>query len=196
LNTYGAPFPSQEVMERYVAICQGMEQTSAHILTMQEVWSYRLLSTLKTTLTSYPYVAYAPGILEPKAGLVTFSRSPLAAGSVRYIDIPPVAEPRKRKWINRVKRSLKKKGVPLATLADMPLTVCNVHLIANGDGDWSEQGRYYCAHTHDITLLATTITHLQEKGNSIVISGDFNVPKWSGPYHVFLALQCDGPLRT
>jgi endonuclease/exonuclease/phosphatase family metal-dependent hydrolase len=185
-NLHGTPLPSSHTMERYHAICQRLEQSSADILTLQEVWSYQLLHTLRTQLPSYPSMAYAHGMLGPQAGLVTASRSSLQ--SVRYIDIPPVAEPRKKKWVNRLKRFAKKKGALLSVVADTSLTICNTYLVANGDGDWSECGRYYRAHEHDLRALVDLITQIscEPQASSLLVSGDFNIPKGSNLYTKFV----------
>ena len=98
LNTHGTPLPSSRERERFVVLGQQFEHHALDVINLQEVWSYRLLQTLKKTLHSYPYVAYTQGVFGPKAGLVTFSRSPLTA--LHFTDFPPLAEPKKKKLRN------------------------------------------------------------------------------------------------
>ncbi|WP_151757634.1 endonuclease/exonuclease/phosphatase family protein [Dictyobacter vulcani] len=122
-------------------------------------------------------------------GLVTFSRSPLT--TVEFINFPPAAEPRKKKWINRLKRSMKKKGMLVSTHTEKLLTICNVHLVANGDADWSARSRYYSAHEHDIAALVDQLNVFTQKrsGQLLIVSGDFNIPKWSDLYQKFIAMS-------
>lgn len=189
LNTHGILFPSPQVTERYVAICQHFEHVPLNLINFQEVWSYHQLTVLQRALPSYPYCVYQRGILGPEAGLVTLSRFPL--GHPQFLNIPSVAEPRKKKWINRLKRAVKKKGALVCCLAEWPLIICNTHLVANGDGDWSQSSRYYSAHMHDVTALATLITDLSHRSNEtdILVSGDFNFPKCSDLYQKFVKLS-------
>lgn len=188
-NSHGVVFPSSFVREKHSLIGQRLEQLSPDMINLQEVWSYDSLRTFKKSLCSYPYAAYKHGIFGPKAGLVTFSRSPLT--TVEFINFPPVAEPRKKKWINRLKRSMKKKGVLVSTHTENLLTICNVHLVANGDADWSASSRYYSAHEHDIAALVDQLNVLTQKrsGQLIIISGDFNIPKCSDLYQKFIAMS-------
>lgn len=189
MNTHGRPFPPPSVIERYIVLGMSCAQVSASILCLQEVWSYVLLSVLKRRLPSYPYCAYRHGLLGPQAGLVIFSRFPLICP--HFVDIPPVAEPRKKRWINRVKRATKRKGVLQCTCVLSPphhqqlLHLWNVYLVANGDGDWSETGRYYQAHLHDLTVIAEQCAQEASTGARVIV-GDFNIPKESGLYRTFV----------
>jgi endonuclease/exonuclease/phosphatase family metal-dependent hydrolase len=187
LNTHGTPLPSSRERERFVVLGQHFEHYHFDIINLQEVWSYRLLQTLKKTLHSYPYVAYTHGIFGPKAGLVTFSRYPLIA--IHFTDFPPLAEPKKKKLKNRLKRAMKRKGVLVARIMEKGVIVCNCHLVANGDGNWSQGSRYYAAHVHDLTALASLVTDLHNHEQNVVISGDFNIPKCSNLYQTFLDLS-------
>ncbi|GCE22242.1 endonuclease/exonuclease/phosphatase family protein [Dictyobacter kobayashii] len=188
-NTHGVVFPSLLVREKHSLIGQSLEQLSPDMINLQEVWSYDSLRVFKKSLCSYPYAAYKHGIFGPKAGLVTFSRFPLTA--VEFVNFPPVAEPRKKKWINQLKRSLKKKGVLVSTYTENLLTICNVHLVANGDADWSASSRYYSAHEHDIAALTDLLNLFTQKesGQLIIVSGDFNIPKCSDLYQKFIAIS-------
>jgi Metal-dependent hydrolase len=188
MNTHGRPFPPLSVIKRFIALSTHCEQVEASILCLQEVWSYRLLSVLQRHLPSYPYCAYKHGWLGPQAGLVVFSRFPLKRP--HFVDIPPVAEPRKKRWINRLKRATKRKGVlqcscELSTLPKRVLDIWNIYLVANGDGDWSGTGRYYQAHLHDLTAVAEILAQGMYQGVR-VLAGDFNVPKTSQLYHAFV----------
>jgi endonuclease/exonuclease/phosphatase (EEP) superfamily protein YafD len=105
-----------------------------------------------------------------------------------------------KKWVNRVKRSLKQKGV-LVTHISPFLTLCNAHLVANGDGDWSEGNRYTLAHEHDLSQLAYIISNLADQQQEILLTGDFNIPKCSFFYRRFVNManvqdifgNCDTP---
>jgi Endonuclease/Exonuclease/phosphatase family. len=188
MNTHGRPFPPPSVIERSIALSTHYEQVEASILCLQEVWSYRLLAVLQRHLPSYPYCAYKHGWLGPQAGLVVFSRFPLKRP--HFVDIPPVAEPRKKRWINRLKRATKRKGVlqctcMLSMLHQQSLHLWNVYLVANGDGDWSEAGRYYQAHLHDIIAVAEQSAQKTCPGARVIV-GDFNIPKESSLYRTFV----------
>jgi hypothetical protein len=180
------PFSSPSLTKKkQQALGEAFERLCLHVIHFQEVWSYGFLRALQKNLPSYRYVG-VPGLFGPQAGLVTFSRFPLA--SVRFVDFPPVGEPSKKKLHNRLKRALKRKGVLVAHLAKHNLVLCNCHLVANGDGDWSQTSRYYHAHEYDITALSTLIHDLIQQ-NTLLICGDFNIPKWCELYHRFVDLS-------
>jgi sphingomyelin phosphodiesterase 2 len=189
-NTHGSlPFSSRHPVKQYQAIGEAFEHLPLDVIHLQEVWSYDLLSILRKKLSSYPYVAYTHGMFGPQAGLATFSRTPLTIA--RFTNFPPVGEPRKRKLWNRLKRAMKKKGMLVCQVVGQNLLFCNAHLVANGDGDWSPTNRYYCAHEHDIEQLVSLIGDLtcREGANTLVISGDFNIPKCSDLYQKFVDLS-------
>jgi sphingomyelin phosphodiesterase 2 len=181
-NTGGTPWASSYSVKRYQAFCHEFECLPLDVIQLQEVWSYHLLHHLKRSLPSY-FWAYERGLMGPRAGLVTLSRTPLS--KTRCILFSPVGEPRKKKWINRLKRSVKSKGVLLTQLTPS-LTLCNAYLVANGDGDWSLQNRYAQAHTHDLNQLNRVMGELVKQQQDILLTGDFNVPKWSHFYRDFL----------
>jgi endonuclease/exonuclease/phosphatase family metal-dependent hydrolase len=84
---------------------------------------------------------------------------------------------------------MKRKGTLVAHIVEKGVIICNCHLVANGDGDWSQSNRYYAAHMHDLAALATLVTDLHNNEQNVVISGDFNIPKCSNLYQVFLDLS-------
>lgn len=181
-NTHGVPLPSARDIERFRLLCHELDTLSLDVITLQEVWSSRLLRLLQHELPHYPYQAYRRGWLGPQAGLVILSRLPLQAAS--FVPFPPVAEPKKKRFVNRLKRALKRKGALVCTLRDHPMALCNVHLVANGDADWSEHSRYYAAHQYDLGQLVHLLSTLTTQ--TVLIAGDFNIPKDSNLSRQFL----------
>jgi endonuclease/exonuclease/phosphatase family metal-dependent hydrolase len=69
-------------------------------------------------------------------------------------------------------------GVLLVRVAGSPLTVGNVHLTANRDGDWSSSNRHHGFQRAQLDLLRAA-TH---GADSAVLTGDFNVTSGSPLY--------------
>src|SRR5712691_6627269 len=132
-NTLGVPFFSSHPTARFQALCQIFERLAPDLINLQEVHVYNLLAILKKQLPSYPFIAYERGLLGPRGGLVTLSRSPLARAQFHASpsELPPAK--------NRFLRTLAgiQKGTLITSLANWPLLVYNTHLLANTDGDWS-----------------------------------------------------------
>jgi endonuclease/exonuclease/phosphatase family metal-dependent hydrolase len=141
------------------------EEMSVSVLNLQEVHTYRLLGELKAGLKSFPYVAYKPGLFGPRAGLVTFSRVPLVE-------------------IKFYRLSLHK-GVLISRLRDEPITILNVHLIANKDGDWSSGNRHYLKEKAQLESLQNWTQGLAGDG-VVIASGDFNLARTCDLFEEFI----------
>jgi endonuclease/exonuclease/phosphatase (EEP) superfamily protein YafD len=75
------------------------------------------------------------------------------------------------------------KGSLLTRLADPDVWLVNTHLLANLDGDWSEQSRYYELHRHQLAALASTVESL---AGPLIVSGDFNIARESSLFEDFV----------
>jgi len=184
-NTCGVPSKSYDPLKRYPAICQAFEQLAPDLINLQEVWLYNLLGILKKGLPSYPYVAYRFGPFGPLAGLVTFSRVPLRHPS--FFTISSTAAPEERGFFKRIRQAFIQRGVLASQIPERSLIVCNTHLMANMDGKWSKENRYYPAHQDDMRQIAALVQQLTNQEQHLLISGDFNIPKHSDLYPLFVA---------
>jgi len=149
-----------------------MSELEPDIINLQQVHTYRALHQLTRRLPSSYYVTYKPSLLGPKAGLVILSQSkPLQSEFCQ---------------VNRASRLLgvNVKGVLLVEMAG--LSLCNVHLSANTEGNWSEESvRFYGMHKSQLTKLNNFITTFAKQ--PVIITGDFNVPADSELFESFIA---------
>src|SRR6266700_1107444 len=77
LNFAGLPRPPY-AHARAAAFCRLIAGTDTDVINLQEVHGYGLLRRLKKQLGSFPFISYKPGVVGPRAGLVTFSKLPVA----------------------------------------------------------------------------------------------------------------------
>lgn len=186
-NTWGIPLSSPFVKERYRALVQHIERSSLDLIHLQEVWLYSLLGILRRKVPSYPYIAYKRGLFGPQAGLVTLSRFPLE--DVQFIHFPPIGIPSRKRWWQRVRQSLDRKGVLLSFVPQWSITSCNCHLPANKADDWSSASRYYRVHEYALERLSSIINEQGQQKKDMLIMGDFNIPKRSELYQTFVHLS-------
>src|SRR5256885_644268 len=169
LNTLGIPFLSPNPLDRYIALCQAFDRLRVDIINLQEVHTYNLFHLLKKNLPSYPYVAYERALPGAKGGLVTLSRHPL-----EKVQFTPFTHPKQIKWSLLFTSGLVHKGALIAKIQGKPLLLCNTHLIANDEGDWSRENKLYQTHEKQLEELSNLITQVAQKENYVVVSGDFN----------------------
>ncbi|TCC09995.1 endonuclease/exonuclease/phosphatase family protein [Kribbella soli] len=175
LNTRGVPLFSSDLRSRYTAMAEAFEASDTDVVNLQEVLTYYHLRLLRSSMPSYR-ASFRPSAAGPAGGLVTFSRHPVA--TTTYSRIPASefsALPRK----TRLTASLK--GVLSTSLSG--LTILNVHLSANHDGDWSPANRYHGLHRTQLTTLAQYVGTVEEPA---VLTGDFNIARDSSLYRDFL----------
>jgi endonuclease/exonuclease/phosphatase family metal-dependent hydrolase len=149
------------------------------VLALQEVWTPRLLRTLRAGLPDHRYAAWQAGRLrQPVGGLVTLSRLPLAR--VRYVSFRG-ARPGAGDVFFRTSKAINSRlqGVLIAELAGRAVTVANTHLSANRDGDWSSHNRHHGLQRAQLERLHAA---LADTAAVTVLAGDLNTPS-GGPLY-------------
>jgi hypothetical protein len=121
-------------------LARQIEATDALIVNLQEVHTYGLVTVLKKHLKSYPYMAFKPSVFGPKAGLITFSKLPIEMVSFASL-FKATRKLDKSVMLSRAALDSLFKGVLIIRIKDS-VTVLNVHLSANTDGDWSKANRF------------------------------------------------------
>nr|WP_238350999.1 endonuclease/exonuclease/phosphatase family protein [Kribbella shirazensis] len=167
LNTRGTPFFGSALRARYTAIADAFEASDADVVNLQEVHTYYHVRLLSRTMPSYR-ANFRPSAAGPAGGLVTFSRQVADGTSYRRFSRQP-----------RLASALK--GVLFTRLPDV--TVLNTHLLANRDGDWSAENRYYPVHK---SQLVTLTQYVETVEGPVILTGDFNIPRHSSLYRDFL----------
>jgi sphingomyelin phosphodiesterase 2 len=147
---------------RIAAFSKEAVVTNADVINLQEVHTYDTLWLLRKRLRHLPYLAFKPGLFGPKAGLVTFSKRPIELVSFNALS--------------------SHKGVLISRL-ESRVTINNVHLLANTDGDWSPGNRFYALQKEQLAQLNNILT---EQTGDVVLTGDFNVARTSDLYDEFV----------
>jgi exonuclease III len=161
-NVSGLPYPPHLPL-RMRAIAEYFEKSDADVLLFQEVHTYKLLRFLKNHLPSFTHGTYVRTLLGPKGGLVIFSRLPV--DGVRFRGVTKGT----------------KKGMLITSITGV--TVVNVHLSANKDGDWSPGNRYHAKQSVQLHDVAKQLAVLKGK---LVIGGDFNLARHCDLYEKFV----------
>src|SRR5437588_5849054 len=151
------------------------------IINLQQVHTYNLCHLPKKNLPSYPYVAYERAMLGPKGGLVTLSQYPL-----EKVQFTSFTHPKPMKQRLLYASRITHKGALIAKIQAKTLLICNTHLIANSEGNWSRENKLYQTHEKQLEELSNLIAQAARKENYVVVSGDFNIPKSSDLYTHFL----------
>lgn len=162
LNVSGLPYPPH-LKQRMRAIAEYFDESTVDVLMFQEVHTYQTLRFLKNNLPSYEHGTYVRSLLGPKAGLVIFSRHKLQG--VRFTGVTQGT----------------KKGMLITNIGD--ITLVNLHLSANKDGDWSPGNHYHAKQSTQLTDVARQVHLLQGK---LVVAGDFNLARHSDIYESFV----------
>jgi endonuclease/exonuclease/phosphatase family metal-dependent hydrolase len=183
LNACGLPFVRPSFSARAAEFSRRLDELAVDIVNFQEVHTYRRLALLRSHLPSLPYVSSAPGALrQPRGGVVTFSRYPIEPSE--FISFARTMR-HTRLGTALVGLRAYSKGVLVSRIPDLPLTVANVHLSPNKDGDWSPSNRY-------CTLLRAQLSILRSRLDATILTGDFNLANGSGLHDEFMA---DGEWR-
>lgn len=161
-NVSGLPYPPHLPL-RMQAIARYFEASDADVLLFQEVHTYKLLRFLKNHLPSFTHGTYVRTVFGPKGGLVIFSR-PKVDG-VRFTGVTKGT----------------KKGMLITRIAGV--TVVNVHLSANKDGDWSPGNRFHAKQSVQLYDVARQVALLPGK---LVLGGDFNLARHCDLYQSFI----------
>ncbi|MGW7679571.1 endonuclease/exonuclease/phosphatase family protein [Kribbella sp. NPDC054772] len=171
LNTRGLPLPGTRIAERHTAIATELADSTIDVACLQEVLTYRQLARLRKT---FPYAAYRPSLIGPAGGLVTLSRLPFTR--VTYARLPQPSRHAGIPW--RARLNALQSGV-LATELAGGLRILNVHPVANTDGDWSAENRFFEVQRAQLGMLARSATP------PAVACGDFNISRESPLYAEF-----------
>lgn len=160
-NTSLAPFVWRPY-KRIALLANQPAALQADVINLQEVHTYDMLWQLRRHLPHLPYVSYNPSLFGPAAGLVSLARHPI--------------------HLDRFMSLSSRKGVLISSFGD--LTVTNVHLLANTDGDWSVHNKFYPRQKALLAKLNEILAHPAYMQG--ILSGDFNLAKTSVLYKRFM----------
>lgn len=171
LNLYGVPFSN--LSARLDKICETINSSNADIINLQQVHTYDVVWRLRRRLPEFASVSYVPSLVGPLGGLLTLS---------------------KRKINNRTfwqaNQASKLLGVNVkgAILMELEtgLFICNVHLSANTDGDWTSSSKFYGMHKRQLAGLGDFIRTHTGSASPVLLTGDFNVAKDSSLFEAFV----------
>src|SRR5688572_233826 len=124
LNCFGLWLPNTR--RRLLALAKELEQSSYHVVCLQEIQLHKYQKLLVEVCASYPYVHYEPYFHCPKGGLLTLSRIPIVSTSFE-----PYAE-RGLWYTPMLLDRLFFKGMSITRLLwnDLPMVIINTHLLA------------------------------------------------------------------
>ncbi|HSA83535.1 MAG TPA: endonuclease/exonuclease/phosphatase family protein [Patescibacteria group bacterium] len=174
---------SLNITDRVKTIGDHLAKESADIIMLQEVHTYFVLRMLKKKLSQYPYVAYQPSWFGAKGGLVIFSKHPLE--QVSYINYKKRGSFFNKSFVTRLIQN----GILTAEIKNTSVSVCNTYLTPNMDYDHSKKNRFTKFSEAQLRQLAEIGKILTQKGNHVLIGGDFNIDKKGYLYKVFLDLS-------
>jgi endonuclease/exonuclease/phosphatase family metal-dependent hydrolase len=188
-NIFGAPFHAQRVFstlfttkiyKRFAAYAAIVNTMDVDIICMQEVNSYRQFYFLKKRLSQFPYVCYRRYIQGPKGGLVIFSKLPLT--NTAYVTFKKSGV----YWNKSFIAHLIRRGLLVAQVESMPVTIINTHLTHNIDHDWSSKAQIRSIHDAQLAQIIKNLSNKEHNERSIILTGDFNIPKSSTLFSDFL----------
>lgn len=177
LNTRGTPLFWSALRSRYTAIAAAFEASDADVVNLQEVHTYFHLRLLSRSMPSYR-ANFRRSAVGPAGALVTFTRNTGSRSTYgrTYRRFPA---PTEASLPHRLAGPLT--GVLFTRLPH--LTVLNTHLVANRDGDWSPENRYYPLHRSQLASLSQYADAVE---GPVILTGDFNIPRTSPLYRDFL----------
>jgi endonuclease/exonuclease/phosphatase family metal-dependent hydrolase len=159
-----------------------LEASDVEVVNFQEVLSYYHLRQLTKHLPSFRHAVHRHSAVGPASGLVTMSRRQPARKGYKRFPLPPARLTAPLPRLSRFKAPLK--GILMTRLDEPDVWVVNTHLLANLDGDWSEENRYYPLHRHQLATLACVLDSVAEP---LIVSGDFNIARDSSLFEGFTA---------
>jgi Endonuclease/Exonuclease/phosphatase family len=160
---------------RYAVIAAVLDTGDADVACFQEVLTWWHLRLLARRMRSFRHVSFRPSVIGPAGGLVTFSRPPVSGAAYRGFGLPPAV------GTARLRAALK--GALLSWLPNPGLCVVNTHPVANRDGDWSREGRFYPLHRAQLAVLAQVVRGIS---GPAVVCGDLNVDRDSSLFDDFV----------
>ena len=191
LNMFGTPFHPKRILttffrnqvrKRFSAIAEIIYSLDTDVLLLQEVHDYPHLLFLKRLLPKFPYLVYKPMLYGPRGGLVIFSKYPLETD--HFYDFLT-----KGKLHNKsITGHLSMKGILQAKIKGTNIWVANTHLTQNSDHDFSPDNRYIPILLAQLKQVAIHIQAMKERGEQVILGGDFNMPKDTEYYKDFLKI--------
>jgi len=182
LNTRGVPVFGSLLADRYAAIGPALNGGDADVVCVQEVLSWWHLRLLVRGMRAFRHVSFLVSPFGPSGGLVTFSRLPVSGTTYQGFGMPPRAAGISRGV--RFRAVLKGALVTRLSRPGPALCVVNTHPLANWDGDWSEDNRFYPLHKAQLDVLARVVRGVP---GPAVVCGDFNVNRQSSLFGGFMA---------
>jgi endonuclease/exonuclease/phosphatase family metal-dependent hydrolase len=180
LNIRGVPLTGSRLAARCRAIGAYFEAADPDLVCFQEVMTYFHLALLARQMRSFRHVSFGRTMPGPAGGVVTFSRLPVLPPTYQGFGPAPAAA-----GITRLTRlQARMKGALVTRLAHPALSVVNTHPVANHDGDWSRENRFFPVHRAQLAALARTV---DGAGVPVVVCGDFNVDRDSVLFSEFIA---------
>ena len=176
----GVPIVPTRMTKRFIQITREFERMQPDIIALQEVYTGPQLTNLAKLLPSYPHIAYKPYVSGPRGGLAVFSKIPIE--SCAFIKLTKKEAITKKFVMSRVVR----KGILVCRFQGYDLTLLNTQLNANLDSDWSPENRFMPVIRRQLTQLKDVIKEYQQTEKNLMVVGDFNIPKGSPIYNVFL----------
>lgn len=168
-NIYGVPF--SRLTARLERICEIINETDATVINLQQVHTYDVVRQLKRRLSAHKSVYFAPSLLGPCGGLVTFSKLELSGGVFLQV--------------NHASRLLGINAKGMVRVKTKKFTIYNTHLSANTSGDWSTKSHFYPTHKTELAQVSKIIAS-QPDNLPAIITGDFNIPRDSQLFERFI----------
>lgn len=189
LNVFGAPFHPLRIVTsfmrnnvrgRFRIIADVIKKTQSDVLILQEVHDYPHYYFLRKLLPEYRYAVAKRMFYGPRGGIVILSKQPLH--HAHYYDFQD-----KGKMTNKsITGHLTVKGILLAKLKGTDLWLGNTHLTQNSDHTWEKDNRYVTIIQAQLKQLAIHTRAIQQRGERLIMGGDFNLPKEYRYYREFL----------
>lgn len=184
-NIWGSIFAKGNFKKRAGEICQYFNNSGTDIIQFQEIFTYPKLRFFQKHLPYYPYCAYKKSLLGPRGGLVTFSKVPI--GEIIYIEFD-------QKLIAGNLNpgiTVTGKGMLAIRPKDNHLSLINTHLSPtyispSYKTNPKNKERYDGLTKSQLHQLYKLIGKEFLKGNSVIITGDFNLAKDTDSYNSFL----------
>ncbi len=188
-NMFGTPFHPKRIVrsflhnnvrKRFKAASQEINTLDADVLFLQEVIDFPHFIYLKKLLPDFRYVCFKNTIYGPRGGLVIFSKLPLERSY--YHDFLERGNVHNKS----ITGLLSLKGILATKIKGSNLILINTHLNQNSDHDWSITNRYTPILESQLKQLAVYTWSITERGEKLILAGDFNMPKNTHFYKNFL----------
>jgi endonuclease/exonuclease/phosphatase (EEP) superfamily protein YafD len=183
LNVCGLPSSLPAAGVRAAEFCRLLEESGVHVVNFQEVWTPRLLASIRDRLPSFAFHAWRRGLAgQPRGGLASFSRLPVEG--VAFTSFRGVRPAAGTPWFRGMKAvNSRLQGVLTFRLVGQRAVVGNVHLSANRDGDWSAGNRHHGFQRAQLAALHDTLRRARTTDTGVtILSGDLNIASRSSLY--------------